>query len=593
MNSKRVAIAIRIVLSAVVVQLGCRKAPPKQPPPPTCVGHREGSDLVVNASARTKVGQTWFTVDVSSSVNQMEQVNNGATTARMVVRRNNTAALQLEAQATRQGVSVHVVLGTGFHGMHDVSFTSNDRETAQGTIDGRAIAPFSIHAKADSIKFADGSPLPTGTIDADLKQALPPLMKSIRAQCPSAALPFAPPFAPTTGGGDPPSHYSYPNQSSACQGCLAGSGAALVTCIAVAAAASVECLVFYAVCFAAAVLTCATAYYIALVTGCHVAALGGAAGGGPCCPVGCGVDNRCCDVGETCVGSKGQCCSPGLKGCGDSYCCGATDQCLSSAPNIPPFPPNLCCPAGRNVCNGVCCPRDNDICNPQTQVCCPAGDVCGNNCCDGADQICVNSSSSTCCARAHACGTSCCATSESCADANHGTCSACADCTGPGKECCFGQCCVGAQYYCDADSRSCKCRPNCDGKCGGAPDGCGGSCTGACQEFEVCFNQACCSPNCYGKCGGAPDGCGSTCNYDCPTGQVCLHQACCVPDCTNKSCGAGDGCGGRCTGYCPAGESCTAAHVCKANCGAGRADCCGDGSCCLPAAQCYKCGCGR
>jgi hypothetical protein len=306
-----------------------------------------------------------------------------------------------------------------------------------------------------------------------------------------------------------------------------------------------------------------------------------------------GSDDHAQSAGHlTCVGPKGMCCSPGLKGCGDNFCCNPSDQCLVNPNPIPPFPTASCCPGGYTVCNGACCPGGDYVCNPQTQACCLKGGVCGNTCCDPSNEVCVNSASSTCCDKAHACGSICCNKNESCTDPNHGTCTPCSNCSGAGQVCCFGQCC-SAPDYCDVESKSCKCPPDCYGKCGGAPDGCGDTCTGACPELFSCYQQRCCQADCVGKCGGAPDGCGGTCSFPCPNGGVCQGQSCCTPDCTNKSCGAGDGCGGRCnSGFCPPGEQCSAGR-CRANCGgSGRADCCGDGSCCLAANQCYKCNCG-
>jgi hypothetical protein len=594
-SRKRAAIAIRLILSVALVQMGCRREPhhkkPPPPPPNLCPSQTQGSDLVVSSSARTQVGKTWFDATFSSKVNVLEHDKSGTTETHLQVRRNSVVALSLDTLMTPKGaIEVYVTTGDGFHGIKKVAFTTRDRgETIHGTIDGKPIAPFSGHDKRESIKLASGAKPASSTIDDDVKIALPVLMRAIQQQCPSAPTPFILPQGPGGGGGDPPAHYSYPDKGSACSDCLGGATAGLGGCLAIAAAVSVECLVFYAVCFAAAVIVCLAAYLVTLTTGCHLPSVGGAGGGGPCCPVGCGFQDRCCDAGETCVGPKGLCCSPGLKGCGNDYCCGATDTCITNPKSIPPFPPASCCPSGNTICNGACCPGADYVCNPQTNACCLKGTVCGNTCCD-FNSVCVNSAASQCCDRAHACGSVCCNTGESCTDPNHGTCSPCSNCSEAGQVCCFGQCC-SAPNYCDADSKSCKCPPNCAGKCGGAPDGCGGACTGACDELQSCYQQKCCQGDCAGKCGGAPDGCGGACNFACPNGGVCVGQSCCTPDCNNKSCGAGDGCGGRCNGYCAAGETCDN-FVCTANCAGGRADCCGDGSCCLQGNQCYKCSCG-
>ena len=501
----------------------------------------------------------------------------------MTMRRNSALALAVDTELNAKGeLKIRVQVGAGFHGPREVLLTSTDRETLRGEIDGKAIAPFSIHAKPGSMKLADGTAVPGGAIDADIRQAIPALMRSLQDRCPAAKAPPMPLPPSSSGGADPPGHYTDTLGSSGCVGCQAGTGAGEIICLAVAATASISCLFAYPICLAVAAAACVAAYFITLCTGCHVAEFPGCGGGGPCCPTDCTKD-FCCGVGETCFGPNGLCCAPGFKGCGDRNCCASTDQCLGNG---------TCCPADHSACNGVCCPNTDQICNPNTQACCKQGAVCGNSCCDGPDQVCVSSSSSTCCASAHACGALCCAKSESCTDPNHGTCSACSDCTGPGKECCFGQCCAGAQIFCDTTSRSCKCKPNCDGKCGGAPDGCGGTCDGGCAEFFVCYQHSCCSPDCDGKCGGVSDGCGGTCS-GCSQNQVCRGKSCCTLKCLNQHCGAADGCGGKCVGLCPDGTVCNKQHACQKTgaCAVGRVNCCGDGSCCRPPGECFACRC--
>jgi hypothetical protein len=588
----RIGVLSTWLACVALLAAGCRHKPAA--PAGSCSSSQRGANRIVEVSARASVGKNEFTVDESAMLRTVVAPRSAIGEQHFVVRRNGSVAIEADTVLLPKGaIEVHVRLGVGFDGPKDARFISKDRETVEGTLDGNAITPFKLAARPSALTFADGRPVPMGKIDEDVRKALPLLARSVEQECPKKPLPPMPlPELPSKPG-DPPGHYTNPHGSSACDGCEATATAALAACAVVAAAVSIECLVFYAVCLAAALLTCATAWYITVISACDDVTLGGSPGNGPCCPVGCG-GNNCCGNGETCVGTNGLCCAPTLKPCGTGFCCPQDDTCLMGGiPTVDNPSGASCCPSGNQVCSGACCPNADQICNPNTQTCCKRGAICGNSCCDGTGQVCVNASASLCCAQTHACGQGCCANNESCTDPNHVTCSPCANCAGPGKECCFGQCCSGAQIFCDVASRSCKCKPDCTFKCGGASDGCGGTCNNSCPEFTTCFQGKCCSPNCVGKCGGVPDSCGGTCKT-CDTDQVCRGQTCCTKKCASDKCGASDGCGGTCAGLCPQGAVCNLKHLCVATtaCGVGRVDCCGDGSCCRTAGQCYKCGCG-
>jgi hypothetical protein len=75
-------------------------------------------------------------------------------------------------------MQVMVVFGRGFHGVKQIAFTSADRATIRGTIDGRPIVPFPIKADPKSITFADGTAIPATRIDDETKRALPSAPKS-------------------------------------------------------------------------------------------------------------------------------------------------------------------------------------------------------------------------------------------------------------------------------------------------------------------------------------------------------------------------------------------------------------------------------
>ena len=589
MRPTRFAVAVRVVVSLALLAAGCRKHPSPPKPPKACAPQTRGSNIVREVSAETSQGGAHFTVDETTTVSEAHLGGNGASALHLAVKRNDATALQIDARMTPAGeLEMHVLFGEGFHGIKEAVFTSADRETLRGQLDGKPLAPFSVRGKLDAVRFADGAPIPAGGVDGDLKKALAALQGSVQRDC-SVTKPVASTLATpasNAAGSDGPAHRFDPNKSSGCQACEAAAYGTLSGCGIAAAASAVVCLWAYAICLAAALAVCFGTWYLTMCKSCSDSWTG--CTGGPCCPTSCG-GSKCCDNKETCVGTTGLCCSPGFQACGTSWCCATGENCVKGIPTAGNPSGYSCCPSGHQICSNTCCPNSNQICNPNTQTCCKRGAVCGNACCDGDDQVCVNSSSSTCCSNAHACGSVCCAKTASCADPSVGTCTACANCAG--GECCFGQCCTGPQMYCDATTRSCRCKPSCDGKCAG-PDGCGGTCPNNCGEFSVCYQNACCQPNCVGKCGGASDGCGGTCTA-CGPSQVCRGQSCCS-DCTNATCGAGDGCGHTCTGSCPPNQFCNRNHQCQPEqkCSGSRVDCCGDGSCCLAAGQCYKCRCG-
>jgi hypothetical protein len=463
--------------AAAIFQSGCPKPIPPQPLQHPCSAQKEGPNLVQTVAARTTIGASAFTLDVNVATNVTPSPSGGTTESQLVVRRNSALAFQADSTTTPQGaLRVRVLLADGFEGMKEIVLTSADRVTLNGTIDGRALAPLSIHAKPESMRFSDGSPIPSVTMDADLKQALPLLVQSAKdsLHCASTATP--PPTPPGGGAGsDPPGHHSDTLGSAGCIACIEACHQVEAGCIVAAAIGAISCTAGYGACLAAGIGMCAGGAFLCAQDICHVPFLGGG-GGGPCCVTACN-QGSCCNPGETCVGPNGLCCSPGFKACPPQNCCGSNDTCMVDGTCCPAgqvtcngnsrccdvgqtCTNDVCCAPGRNVCNGVCCPHNNDICNPNTQKCCPSGSVCFNSCCDGFDEVCVNSNASKCCARAHACGTSCCATGESCVDANKGTCSACPNCTGlnPKQECCFGQCCT-FPMVCDSDKRSCVLAP--------------------------------------------------------------------------------------------------------------------------------------
>lgn len=165
------------------------------------------------------------------------------------------------------------------------------------------------------------------------------------------------------------------------------------------------------------------------------------------------------------------------------------------------------------------------------------------------------------------------------------------------------------------EQRCQACAPTCEGKCGGADDGCGGVCDLPCPAGSWCDGSACvvcdtdahCGPACTDCTGQANDmacvegGCGCRTGDHCANGESCLDSKCtgCTPDCANKCGGAPDGCGGSCNGACPPGYWCEegACRACDQDdhCGPACVDCTDAGTngvyCSLDQNAVYGCAC--
>lgn len=405
----------------------------------SCAPEWQGSTVVRSTSAKEVIGGRSFTIDMRSAHSTGESGTIAGSQLHWVVQRDAALSMDFELRGTAGGdLDIHVRLGEGFHGPKDLAFTSVDRRTLTGSIDGQPIAPFDLSAPPDTMTLADGSPPPKGSVDGDVKAALPKLLEAVKNQCAGPA----PQQSLALTLESEPAHSSNPGASGGCVGCLIGAELVFAACMVAAAISAAACLIFYPICFAVLAAGCAAALFVTLCSGCHLF-VGVCGGGGPCCPVRC-ADDKCCDSGESCAGTVGLCCSPGLSACGASNCCSPSDGCLANG---------TCCPRGNLVCNGQCCPSAVTLCLPATGGCC-LGTACGNRCCNPT-QTCTNSVSSTCCDTEHACGAVCCGQSESCADPIRGTCKACDNCSGPGQECCFGVCC-NAPAFCNPEIRQCQ-----------------------------------------------------------------------------------------------------------------------------------------
>jgi hypothetical protein len=425
----------------LITAVGCCRHPrPQQPPPPpTCDSKQQNGTGQLTASASTIVEKKQFTANFTRSVAVSPNGAGAGSESHLVVQRSvrrcrstkpPTTSLQIDTQTTPNGaLQLMLRFGKGFHGVKEIMFTSADRVTVQGTINGRPIAPFPINADPRSIKFADGSAIPATRVDDETRRALPILVHAIHGQCAQTTGSIAP--AVRIPAGDQPAHP--PNFDTAgCIQCSLKGGLDWVGCVYDAFDKADVCLVLYPVCLGYFLVKCEIDFADYLGNTCHLLRAPNFTPGPPCCPTLCGpggwfsnssccgpgescagpnpnplggflccssgltgCGQNCCAAGETCVGggtccvppnvcgqnccsagqtclANGTCCDPGNV-CGGQNCCNTGDQCLSNG---------TCCPAGRAVCNGVCCPEFN-ICDPTTNSCvvacpggCPAGQIC-------------------------------------------------------------------------------------------------------------------------------------------------------------------------------------------------------------------------
>jgi len=445
----------RVLCGLLLISVVACKVPPvKEPPPPAiCDSSEQNGVSIQTSSATASVGASQYTADFKRSLalssSGLTGTGGGGETHLLLQRTtpasgstpaSTATSLQMDTQLSPTGaIQVSVTFGDGFQGIKEILFTSADRVTIQGTIDGRAVAPFPIKGDAKSMKFADGSAIPPTTVDPNVSQALPVLLQAIQTQCDKTNPPStpAPPAALAPGGGaspssDPPAHPFVP--STFCDLCVGSTTAIYDSCTYGAAAASAVCGLAAPICFTLGEAACTGAWAIALGTLCHVPGFAQTFGqnpGPPCCPIFCG-GSACCNAGEVCA-AQGLCCSAGQTACGVN-CCVAGQACLANSTccatgsvcgqsccgtnEICVLPGGVCCPTGRAVCGGACCPDSIDICDPNTGLCapsCAAGTtVCGGSCCTSG-QTCVNGS---CCATASVCtgtnGSSCCGAGQLC-----------------------------------------------------------------------------------------------------------------------------------------------------------------------------------
>ncbi len=350
--------------------------------------------------------------------------------------------------------TIDTVYGPQVSGVQHVHLQATGSGSFSGTVDGRAIEPFSPSAPpAGAFSYADGKPAPAFVITPDIKSAVDALTAAAAGgECPVAqasaaavvspspnaggdGVPAAHPVVPDNGqASGTPGHIDTPEFSSACQECKVACIVAGGACGAGVAAGCAATLVGYPICLVAAEAACLVAE-----VGCQGAC---EFSGGPCRPVLCG--NGACNSNDTCLNTGARtCCGPGTNACAGAVCCGFTngvaDQCLASS--------GSCCPAGQNSCGGTCCAPGETVC-AGAAGCCQPENACGNACCP-IGGTCLDASKSLCCGGLGqvACGDTCCALGDVCV-ANGNFCC-------PRASACGTVCCGAGQTCLNAGSSSC------------------------------------------------------------------------------------------------------------------------------------------
>jgi hypothetical protein len=372
-----------------------------------------------------------------------------------------------------------------------------------GTVNSIAIAPATATTTLDfpSLRYADGSAVPSPTFDNALGSAIPQLQIKARTElrtCSSAAYGQ---LRPQAIPGANWQNTLLSAQTPSCQGLVDGCINAWIACEGFS-------------------LGLGTPACVAAYAGCVSA---GFVPGSACCGTMC-APFSCCDSDQQCCGSDvccgptsdsvcgsaeyGECCQASApKGCGDEteiVCFAANSTCCPISSDY-----SLACPPG-NVCleGGSCCPS-NSYCGG---ICCPTGQTCRQG----------SSGAFVCCDRAP-CGGMCCDLPFSCVNGQCGNPCGNTVCGGLTEFCCGGTTCCATLCA--------------NGRCCPAQSVCGSIC---CASGQICSNGRCVTSS------GCPDGMATA---TAPDGSVtcCQLYQCNNPSndniCTAAACPGGVCCG--------------------------------------------------
>jgi|GEM_PF-2328269 len=528
--------------------------------PSGCAVTRSGSSLII-AAPFTVHGQR-FLVNIESAGSPT-----GPRTASVTLSHGHRTLLSSQSSFSAGTFTLTTQFGAAFHGVRSIDLASTDGKTVTGTIDGRALKPFTIGSNPDTIQFADEKAGPNVKVK--------PLIQAVLKKAAGIDLSTC----GTSGGAARSALRSIVPASiipglSDCELCQDGCSVAYWLCGGAATGGMAAC---EGGTTGAGTAACVPAY-VAALAGCEKAiddCDNACVGGDACCSVPCagGLPHAAsptefckgdCGDGQVCCGGAsnphGVCCSNASDCCGgpDTSFVTCTEGTFSDAHCVDQNTGALCfnnqpgevCETAQQAAGGFlhCCPGDAPVCRDiNTGLCCAqgAGDICGNGtlCCPANTPTCARG---TCCAPQDVCGAGgdCCPSPHTCVGTT---------CCNPPSQVCTG---LGLHPIttCCAEGDTCN---TLTGICCPALTGivCGLSCCdGATQR---CAGGACCPIN---------QACGNVC---CPAGQFCADstkgtcspcpsgQVACVPpgSATPVCCPSGENC-------CPGGPSTNNQPVC-------------------------------
>ena len=365
--------------------------------------------------------------DLSLTTTERIPQNPGnALTSTTTIRQKGSLVMQTTMTFTGSGqTDIQIVYGKGFTGIERADLTTNG-QTVSGTVDGRAIVPFSAAAAPEVFQFQDGQPAPETSASKEVAQGLERIFALAEAKAESCA--------PAEGRGRASGLSAQNHNSFQCLTCKAGCGGAFLYCGSklkgVCAATAAACLFGAPLCFAACAVAGGAICVAAAVTCMGICART------VCCAVPCGDTGStvtCCEDGQACL-RPGVCCQAGQFPCHGQNCCPSSQRCM---------PNGTCCIAPDFPCGQSCCDRTLSCCNG---VCC-SGQCLGGVCCTPPSRRCGSGFSARCCAN-ECCNNVCCAAGESC----HPQTGQCAVLCPPNQDFCptggNGRCCNPLQSCC-------------------------------------------------------------------------------------------------------------------------------------------------
>jgi hypothetical protein len=413
-------------------------------------------------------------------------------------------------------------------------------------VHGRAIVPFDVRSRPNTLQFIDGQPVPYNE-QPGIRQALFDAFAAAEQavkQCISAKEPSPRPDSPQPDSPSTPppnnayvgvmAQGDYTEGTPACTTCNSDCDRQLWSCLKQATAGCVGAGVGSGLCFLLTANDTCAPNQDSCVASCTA---------GACCPVPCGaplstVSSFCCFASDVCADpNTGLCCPGGTTPCPGGQCCNDGDTCIPP-PAEPQYPPDpACCPKQQYVCSQQCCPP-GWVCSTE-QVCCPADPSgatpvsCNGNCCDPGSTC---DPTGVCCKLSDVCGETCCPDGACLSGggvvsmpSSVGVCcptdlhfyNCGGSCCGLGTTCCNDQCCLGqcfeeftkfglVRYCCPAEQV------------------CGNVC---CKSHENCTGNACVPVNC----GEHEHQCVSPMAHGAPMTICCAsiagHYACCDGQC--------------------------------------------------------------